>query len=102
MTEKYQIIEISGLDQRMKLSLRLDAEVQDIVKTLKEVDFALDLNKYPTSFARNIKQKAEVALFYIGDFMETNDKETVYYLRSRTRFILDQLEIPYKKLEGGE
>ena len=101
MTERYKVIEVT-IPPDIKWRLETEARVTDIVKNLKEIDFALDRNEYPTSFAKNIRQKAVTALFYIGDFMETNDKETVYYLRSRTRFILDQLEIPYKKLEGGE
>jgi len=96
MTERYKVIEVKINDKQKEVLIQR-AQIQDAIKNLKEEDFVLDLNLYPTTFAKSLKDKASKALYFIDDYHFEN---SVYYLRSRTRFILDQLEIPYRRLEN--
>lgn len=45
--------------------------------------------------------RGEIALYTIGDFMHTNKEETVYFVRPRTRKLLDAVGIPYELVPPG-
>jgi hypothetical protein len=82
---------------RTRLSFEVAAAVDQLVATLPPEDTRPGnvAPLEPIAFDPACSVRGRVALFYADDFMHANRERTVYYVRPRTRKILDALGVSY-------
>jgi hypothetical protein len=90
-------IEAVFADDHARMSYEIAAKVRQLDATLpfesKEAEKVIPLK--PISFDAEYDEQGIIALFFIGDFMHTNNDETVIFVRPRTQEILHHLNIPF-------
>ncbi|TSC64632.1 MAG: hypothetical protein G01um101493_79, partial [Microgenomates group bacterium Gr01-1014_93] len=85
-------------DERTKLSYELAEAVERLLAELSADEIKTDF-LCPILFDLESRAKGGVALFYADDFMHTNNDESIFFIRSKTRKILDELQITYKVVD---
>lgn len=48
------------------------------------------------AFDETAINEAETVLFFANDFMHTNEDRTIFFIRPRTRQMLDEIGVPYR------
>jgi hypothetical protein len=82
-------------DERTKMSYEIAAAVRRLDRELPEEPLGEIITLLPIAFEPEHEDRGATVLFWVDDFMETNDDETVIFIKPRTKQFLDALNVPY-------
>lgn len=93
---------IAYADETARISYEVAAAVRRLDASLPPDDFSKPVTLVPIEWEPQDALRGEAALFFADDFMEISDDERTYFIRPRTRVMLDSLGVRYHVVPSPE